>query len=95
MKNINQNATKTNMRIVKISNFKMKMKLKIKIFPCNLYPFNIDVHFKHENTLCTLLKIVYIIQIFKFGFSQAIKLFTNLYSFVWLKKRQWNYGFNC
>jgi hypothetical protein len=41
----------------------MKMKLKIKIFPCNLYPFNIDVDCKHENTLCTLLKIVHIIQI--------------------------------
>jgi len=32
----------------------MKMKLKINIFSCNLYPFNIDVHFKHENSLCTL-----------------------------------------
>jgi hypothetical protein len=35
--------TKTNIRIAKFSNFKMKMKLKLKIFPCKLYTFNIDV----------------------------------------------------
>jgi hypothetical protein len=43
----------------------MKMRLKIKIFLCKLYPFNIDVYFKHHNTSCTLLKIVYIIQVWK------------------------------
>ncbi len=37
------------------------MKLKIKIFPCKLYAFNIDVCFKHQNTSCTLLKVIYII----------------------------------
>jgi hypothetical protein len=30
----------------------------------------------------------------KLGFSLTIWLFTTLYSFVWLKERQWNYSFN-
>ncbi len=50
-------------KIAKFSNFKMKMRLKIKIFPCKLYPFNIDVCFKHQNISCILLKNVYIIQV--------------------------------
>ncbi len=52
-------------KIAKFSNLKMKMRLKFKIFPCKLCPFNIDVDFKHWNTSCTLLKIVYIIQVWK------------------------------
>jgi len=44
----------------KLSHFKMEMRPK-KIFPCKLCPFNIDVIFKHWNTSCTLLKLVYII----------------------------------
>jgi hypothetical protein len=40
----------------------MKIRLKIKNFLSKLYPFNIDVCFKHQNTSCKLLKIVYIIQ---------------------------------
>jgi hypothetical protein len=47
MENLTQNATKTNIKNAKFSNFKMKMRPKIKIFPCKLYPFNIDVYFKH------------------------------------------------
>jgi hypothetical protein len=43
----------------------MKMRLRRKIFWAKLYPFNIDVCFKHRNTSCTLLKIVYIIQVWK------------------------------
>jgi hypothetical protein len=35
-------------------------------FPCELYTFNIDVHFKHQNTSCTLLKIVYMFQTWNF-----------------------------
>jgi len=34
----------------------MKMRLKIKIFQSKLYPFMINVCFKHWNTSCTLLK---------------------------------------
>ncbi len=45
---------------VKFSHFKMEMRPK-KFFPCKLCPFNIDVIFKHRNTSCTLLKLVYII----------------------------------
>ncbi len=44
----------------KFSHFKMEMRPK-KIFPCKLCPSNIDVIFKHRNTSCTLLKLVYII----------------------------------
>jgi hypothetical protein len=43
----------------------MKMRLRIKIFPSKLYPFMIDICFKHWNTSCTLLEIVYIIQVRK------------------------------
>jgi hypothetical protein len=39
----------------------MKMKPKINVLPFKLYPFNIDVYFKHRNMSCTLLKNVYII----------------------------------
>ncbi len=35
----------------------------MKFFPYKLYPFNIDVYFKHRNN--SLLKIVYIIQVLK------------------------------
>ncbi len=49
----------------KSSNFKMKIRPKIKIFTCKLYPFNIDVYFKYQNTTCTLLEIVYNIQVLK------------------------------
>jgi len=45
---------------VKFSHFKMEMRPK-KFFPCKLCPFNIDVIFKHRNTSCTLLRLVYII----------------------------------
>jgi hypothetical protein len=62
-KTYTQNVTKTNTKNAKFSNFIMKMKQTKKIFPCKLYPFNIDVYFKHQNTSCTLLKIVYIIQV--------------------------------
>ncbi len=31
----------------KFSNFKNENETKNKIFPCKLYPFNIDVYFKH------------------------------------------------
>ncbi len=41
------------------------MRPKIKIFPCKLYPFNSNVCFKYQNTSCTLLEIVYIIQVQK------------------------------
>ncbi len=37
---------------------KIKMRPKTKIFPCKLYPFNIDIYFKHQNNSCTMLKIV-------------------------------------
>ncbi len=69
MENLNPKCDKTNIKFVKFSNFKMKMRLRIKIFPSKLYPFNIDVYFKHQNTSCTLLKIVYVIQVSKLGFS--------------------------
>ncbi len=62
MENLKPMWQKNNIRIAKFSNSQIKMKLKIKIFPCKLYAFNIDVCFKHQNTSCTLLKIVYIIQ---------------------------------
>ncbi len=62
MKKLTQNLTPKK-KIAKFSNLKMKMRLKIKIFPCKLYPFNIDVCFKHQNISCILLKNVYIIQI--------------------------------
>ncbi len=39
-----------NIRIAKFSNLKMKMRLRIKKFPSKLYPLNIDVCFKHQNT---------------------------------------------
>ncbi len=71
MKNINAKCDKNkyeNCQIFKLQNENETFFF----FPCNLYPFNIDVHFKHENTLCTLLKIVDIIHIFKFEFSQPI-----------------------
>ncbi len=35
------------------------MKLRINFFPSTLYPFNIDVCFKHQNISCTLLKNFY------------------------------------
>jgi hypothetical protein len=69
MENLNPKCDQTNIKFVKFSNLKMKMRLRIKIFPSKLYPFHIDVYFKHQNTLCTLLKIVYIIQVWKLGFS--------------------------
>jgi len=64
MENLNPKCNKKKeKRNAKFSNFKMKMRPKIKIFPCKLYPFNIDVYFKHSNKSCRLLKIVYIIQV--------------------------------
>ncbi len=58
-----KNVTKTNIRVVKSLNLKNENETKIKIFPPKLYAFNIDVCFKHQNTSCTLLKIVYIIEV--------------------------------
>ncbi len=43
---------------------KMKMTLRKKK-SSKLYPFNINVYLKHRNTSCTLLKLVYIIQLWK------------------------------
>ncbi len=63
MENQNPKCDKNKYKNAKFSNFKMKMRQKIKIFPCKLYPFNIHVYFKHRNTSCTLLKNVYIIQV--------------------------------
>jgi hypothetical protein len=66
MENVNPKYNqKKEKRKSQISNFKMKIKPKIKIFTCKLYPFNIDVYFKYQNTTCTLLEIVYIIQVLK------------------------------
>jgi hypothetical protein len=53
--------TKINIKVAKFSNLKMKIKLRIICFPSKLFPFNIDVW---NNTSCTLLKIVNIIQRF-------------------------------
>jgi hypothetical protein len=65
MENLNPKCDKTNTRNAKFSNFIMKIRPKLKKIPCKLYPFNIDVYFQHQNTSCTLLKIVYIIQVLK------------------------------
>jgi hypothetical protein len=64
MKNLfTQNVTQKNIKVVKFLNLKMKMRLRIKILSFKVYPFHIDVCFKHQNTSCALLKIVYIIQL--------------------------------
>jgi len=64
IENLNPKCNKTNIRNAKSSNLKMEMRPKIKIFPCKLYPFNIGVYFKHQNTSCKLLKMhIYIIQV--------------------------------
>jgi hypothetical protein len=65
MKNLNPNCDKITYKSCQIFKLKMKMRLKIIFFPCKLYSLNIDVCFKHQNTSCTLLKIVYIIQVWK------------------------------
>jgi hypothetical protein len=65
MKNLfTENVTKTNIRVAKFLNLKMKTRF-FKKLPSKLYPFNIYVYFKHQNNSCTLLKIVYIIQVWK------------------------------
>ncbi len=73
-------------------------RLQIKIFPCKLYPFNIDVCFKHQNTSCTLLKIVYIFElgiflnniiIYKFIFICMVKEKTNGIMISICKYPQW------
>jgi hypothetical protein len=63
MKNLNSKCDKNKYKSCQIFIFKkMQMRLRIKIFPSKLYPFMIDVCFKHWNTSCTLPKIVQIIQ---------------------------------
>ncbi len=64
------------------------MRLKIKIFPSKLYPFNIDVCFKYQNISCTLLKIVYIIQIWKTWIFLNNMIIYNFIFICRLKERQ-------
>jgi hypothetical protein len=63
MENLNPKCDKKKNKIAKFFKLQKENETKTKIFPCKLYPFNIDVCFKHQNTSCTLLKIVYIIQV--------------------------------
>jgi hypothetical protein len=82
MKNLNQKCKKKEKRIAKFSNFKMRMGLKIKIFAYNLYPFNIDLCFKHEIISCTLLKLFTLSKFENLdGFRQYnyLQLYTHLY----------------
>ncbi len=80
--------TKTNIRNTKFSNFKMKMRPKIKIFLCKFNPFNIDIYFKHWNTSCTLLKIVYILSKFeKLGFKK-INIINHNFIFICMVKEK-------
>jgi hypothetical protein len=61
IENLNPKCDKNKHKKCQILKFQNENETKKKIFPCKLYPFNIDVCFKHQNTSCTLLKIVYII----------------------------------
>ncbi len=65
MENLNPKCDKNKYKKCQILKLQMKMTPKIKIFPCKLYPINIDVYFKHRNTSCTLLKIIYIVHVWK------------------------------
>jgi len=51
-----------------------------------MFVSNIKIPHAHCYKLSTLLKFE------KLRFFKTISLFTTLYSFVWLKERQWNYG---
>jgi intein-encoded DNA endonuclease-like protein len=66
MENLNPKCDKNKYKKYQILKlFQNENEIKNKIFTCKLYPFNIDVYFRHQNTSCTLLKIVYIIQAWK------------------------------
>ncbi len=65
MENLNPKCNKNKYKNCQILKLQKENETKTKIVPCKLYPFNIDVCFKHQNTSCTLLKIVYIIQVSK------------------------------
>jgi hypothetical protein len=61
MENQNPKCNKNIYKKHQILKLQNENETKLKIFPSKLYPFNIDVYFKHYNTSCTMLKIVYII----------------------------------
>jgi hypothetical protein len=51
MENINPKCYKNKYKkICEIFKLQNEMRLKTKIFPYRLYPFDIDVCFKHQNT---------------------------------------------
>jgi hypothetical protein len=92
MKNLKPKCDKKKEKELLNSQTSKKKRQKKKIFPCKLYPFNIDVCFEHQNTSCTLLKIVYI---FKLGISLNNKI---IYKFIFIcmvkEKTNGNYDFN-
>jgi hypothetical protein len=65
MENSNPKCDKNKYKKCQIFKLENENETKNKFFSCKLYPFNIDVCFKHRNISCTLPEIVYIIQVWK------------------------------
>jgi hypothetical protein len=61
MENLNPKCNKNKYKKCQILKLQNENETKNKNLSFKLYPFNIDVYFKHQNTSCALLKIVYII----------------------------------
>ncbi len=79
MENLNPKCYKNKYKLFQILKLQKENETKNKIFPYKLYPFNIYVYLKHQK---------YIMHIAENCLQYNI--FTTLYSFAWLKKRQWN-----
>jgi hypothetical protein len=87
MENSNPKCDKNKYKNCQIFKLQNENETKNKIFPCKLYLFNIDACFKHQNTSCTSLKIVYIIQVWKTWIFLNIIIIYNFIFICMLKEK--------